>query len=174
MVDLDQYTRDFIKTPQEYKYSEKEKNYFWEQFGPRWQKVDVSNTTDLKALLIKWGWFTISEFGIDADHNAWLLAQHADHDREFQREILEILESLHKTKETNSTNYAYLFDRVAASWNNEKLRTLQRYGTQGMCEGPSNWVPIPMEEPENIDVRRKSVGLEILAENIDRASQYCY
>ncbi|MNL37149.1 hypothetical protein D3C87_1592760 [compost metagenome] len=123
------------------------------------KKIDFENTEDLKPLLQIYSWFTISEFGRKTDINAWLLVQHADHDPDFQKSVLPTLEKLYPLKETRADNYAYLFDRVAASWNDPSKRKLQRYGTQGMCVGPGTWAPLPVEDEVNLDKRRASVGL---------------
>jgi len=78
--------------------------------------IDTVNTNDLADLLKIYGWIRISDFGTAADQNAWLLVQHADHDPVFQKEILGRLGKLYKSGETSPQNYAYLVDRVAASW----------------------------------------------------------
>lgn len=173
MVDTDQYMRKFPAVIHEHQYSDEERTYFFEKFGPRWQQLDQQNTINLKSLLTTYSWFSISEFGSVADQNAWLLVQHADHDPNFQKSVLTTLERLYKVNETKPANYAYLFDRVAASWSDPTRRTLQRYGTQGTCVGPGKWEPIPYEDPENIDARRASVGLGTLAEYIGGFKDVC-
>ena len=64
-------------------------------------KVDQENTEALKRLLVVYGWITISKFGKQADHEAWMLVQHADHDIPFQKKILSNLEDLYQQDETN-------------------------------------------------------------------------
>ena len=172
MVAMDQYTRSFIKIPLKNKYNKTEEKYFWSQFGKRLQEVDKANTMDLKALLKVHGWFKVSAFGKQADHNAWLLVQHADHDLEFQKNILEQLESLLKTKDTNPANYAYLYDRVAVS-PQQKNKLKQRYGTQGQCRGEGLWEPHPIEDIDNLDQRRESVGLETMQDYKNKFKDIC-
>ena len=121
----------------------------------------------------KYSWFTISEWGKAADGNAWLLVQHADHDREFQQDILAKLEKLYPIGETRPDHYAYLYDRVATAFQDPAKRTLQRYGTQGKCIGPGKWEPFPIEDPDQVDARRASVGLPPLAEYIERFKDIC-
>jgi hypothetical protein len=159
MVDVDQYMRLFLNVIYDHQYADDETKDFWAKFFYRGQSVDRANTLDLKELLKIYEWFKISEFGAIADRNAWLLVQHADHDPDFQREVLSLLDRLTKIGETKPANYAYLFDRVAASSNDLSKRTLQTYGTQGLCVSPGIWQPIPIEDPENLDNRRQSVGL---------------
>lgn len=159
MVEVDQYTRNFTRKPQEAGYGEAERERFHESFLPLWKEVDAANTEDLKVLLALHGWFRISTFGKEADHQGWLLVQHADQDPDFQKEVLSVLEDLLPEGDTSPSNFAYLYDRVASA---EKRP--QRYGTQGRCVGPGTWEPNPLEDPERIDELRASVGLGTLAE----------
>jgi hypothetical protein len=155
MVDVDQYMRKYGEVVFDHRYTEAEKKDFNTQFISRWTEIDRSNTAELKKLLKIYPWFTISAFDRSVDENAWLLAQHADLDPAFQKEVLKILEPLFKAGETKPANYAYLFDRVAVA---QKLP--QRYGSQGHCTGPGLWEPDPCEDPSGLDARRKSVGLD--------------
>jgi len=162
MVDVDQYARGMTETPERRKYTDEERFEFNQRMP--YPAVDQENTADLKELLKIYSWFTISEFGWEADKNAWLLVQHADHDAPFQRQVLTILEPLAAKGETSPKNFAYLYDRVASSFQNPSERKPQRYGTQGMCSGPGTWEPLPIEEPEKLDERRATVGLPPEAE----------
>ncbi|MDE2293038.1 MAG: hypothetical protein KGL53_13225 [Elusimicrobia bacterium] len=159
LCEEDQFMRGHVPYPDDNGYSPAEKSRFFELFGPRWSEVDVSNTAALKELLAVHGWFTIDAFGPQADQDAWLLVQHADHDVAFQEEVLARLEALLPSGGTRPHNYAYLFDRVAVARDRP-----QRYGTQGRCVGKGLWEPDPMEEPERVDERRAAVGLPPMAE----------
>jgi hypothetical protein len=112
--------------------------------------VDRENTKRLKAIVSRYGWPTISLVGKDGSISAFLLIQHADQDRAFQRQVLALMEPLVQSGEVSASNYAYLYDRVS---------TPQRYGTQGRCNGPNRWDPNDIEDPETVDARRASVGI---------------
>jgi hypothetical protein len=174
MVEVDQYMRKYVSITFTRSYSEDERKEFWKQFGPRFARVDSKHTSDLKELLKIYPWFTISEFGAQTDQNAWLLVQHADLDPAFQKSVLKILTELYPKGETSPSNYAYLFDRVAASWHSPSQRTLQRYGTQGKCVGPQKWEPLPIEDSQRLDERRQSVGLGPESDYIKQVQQVCY
>jgi hypothetical protein len=164
MVMVDQYVRKFTQEGYARAFSPEENLAFGTQIASRVVAVDVANTAEMKALLEKYGWFGISQFGAQADNNAWLLVQHADKDPEFQREIVARLEPLAARGETKPSHFALLFDRVALSYSDPDKQTLQRYGTQGRCTGPGTWAPFPVEDPGNLDERRRSVGLSPMAE----------
>lgn len=169
MVAVDQYMRTTVtEVPHQHGYTMEQSEEWNKAMFPRWTEVDGRNTEDMKALLERHGWFNISRWGVQADSEAWLLVQHADHDRPFQREVLKTLETLYPQGETRPANYAYLFDRVAVA-----AKEPQRYGTQGRCTGPGTWEPWTCEEPERLDERRASVGLGSEAEYIAGFKNIC-
>jgi hypothetical protein len=173
MVEVDQYMRLYPNVIKDKEYTDQEEKYFWSMFGPLSRNVDETNTKDLKELLKIYDWFTISEFGREADNDAWLLVQHADLDVAFQEQILAKLEVLYKTGETRPDHYAYLYDRVASSSNDRSRQRPQRYGTQGHCVGKGKWIPDPLEDAKNVDALRKEVGLPPLAEYIAGFKTIC-
>jgi hypothetical protein len=169
LVEVDQYTRKFLLPPPQgsaafARLNEAEKKEFFQEFGSRFQSMDQEHTRELKELMKTHPWFKISVFGEQAESNAWLLVQHADHDWEFQGVVLKVLEKLLPQKETSPRNYAYLWDRVAVAGGDPKRTRPQRYGTQGKCLGPGRWEPAPIEEPEKLDERRAKMGLQPMTE----------
>lgn len=172
MVDVDQYMRGMNETPERRKYTDEERLEFNERMP--WAAIDAKNTADLKELLKIYPWFTISEFGWEADKNAWLLVQHADHDAPFQRQVLAVLEPLAAKHESDPKMFAYLFDRVASSFQHPEDRKPQRYGTQGQCTGPGTWEPLPVENPEKLDELRAQVGLGPEAEYKKLFANVCH
>lgn len=174
MFKIDQYVRAFSDTPFINNYSPEEKSEFHKQFGLKFYEVDNRNTSDLKELLKRYEWFKISEFGIVADNQAWIIVQHADIDPAFQKQILTILEKLWLLGETKPANYAYLYDRVASSFSDPSKMVPQRYGTQGRCVGPETWEPWPIEDEVNVDKRRKSVGLGAMEEYKSMFKTICH
>jgi len=121
--------------------------------------VDCDNTAWLRQQMKEIGWFDIEKYGAHADKDAWLLVQHADRSKPFQRETLAMLESLPPGK-TDPKNLAYLHDRVAMGEGRP-----QRYGTQGQCQPDGTWRPNESEDPAGVDARRKTLGLPPIAEH---------
>lgn len=173
MWTIDQFTRRHWSIPDQRAYSTDERKCFKDLFGVRNDSVDLSNIIELKEILEMHDWISISRFGEKADQHAWLIVQHADQDSEFQKLILKKLETLYPLKETDPRNYAFLFDRIAASWNDESKRVPQRYGTQGQCVGPWKWQPIEIEDPVRLDARRASVGLPPFDTYLKAMNSYC-
>lgn len=136
--------------------------------GRRMCEIDGENTEWLKADIAANGWYLISTTGAQASSAAWLMAQHADRDRAFQRQVLALLEPLAATGETSASNYAYLYDRVAVGENRP-----QRYGSQGRCVAKGVWAPNDLEDPAGVQARRDAFEMGSLAEYTAHMHQYC-
>lgn len=161
MAEVDANQRNSsVEAPGLLRFTDAEKDEFRRRLSQRAKAIDDSNRADLKKLLKIYPWFKISEFGAQADKDAWYLVQHADADPAFQAAVLDILGRMASLNETNQKNYAFLYDRVAISYDFPSNRKPQRYGTQGECLGPNNWqVILPIEDISRLDDRRKEMGL---------------
>lgn len=89
MRNIDQKEWERIKTKIDPAMSRKEKDL--EEYI-NIDKIQKLNTQKLKKIIDKKGCITISKFGMIASHCAWLIVQHSDHDREFQKEYLRMME----------------------------------------------------------------------------------
>lgn len=168
LVEVDQAIRKAMSNPKLGSWDAAARQTFLDGVTARMADWDAATTAELKGLLAVHRWFTVSEFGKEADKNAWLLVQHADRDLAFQKQVLEVLTGLYPTGETNPSNYAYLWDRVAVN-----SGELQRYGTQGKCAEVGRWEPHPVEAPtEDLEKRRSAVGLQTMAEYRELFKQY--
>jgi hypothetical protein len=121
------------------------------------EALDDKNTKRMKEIVDKHGWPGKSLVGEDGAQAAWLLVQHADRDREFQKRCLALMKAAPKG-EVSPSNLAYLTDRVLVGENKKQL-----YGTQFRQQG-DKMVPQPIEDEANVDQRRKEMGLPPLAE----------
>jgi hypothetical protein len=124
--------------------------------GLELERVDRDNTTWLREVVARHGWPTRSLVGDDGEEAVWLLVQHADLDRDFQRRCLELLRAA-APGEVAPDHVAYLTDRLAVAAGEPQL-----YGTQFRAEN-GRLVPAPILEPERVDERRRAVGLCSLA-----------
>ena len=131
-------------------------------------EVDHGNTEWLKADISANGWYLISVHGEEASGAAWLMAQHADRDRPFQRHVLTLLEPLVAAGEVSASNYAYLYDRVAVGENRP-----QRYGTQGVCVAKGVWEPNTLEAADRVQALRDEVRIGSLADYTARMHRHC-
>ena len=130
-------------------------------------EMDQFHTGTIKAILAVHGWMTISQFGAEADNQAWLLVQHADHDRDFQEQILIKLTDLQQKGETNPRNYAYLYDRVAL--NSEKFGMKQKYGTQLSISAEGEFsLGLHDGSLQELNICRQQVGLGLIEDYIEQ------
>ena len=108
-------------------------------------------------LIAAHGWPGRSLVGDDGANAAGLLIQHADHDVDLQERCLELLEAAVADGEASPRNLAYLTDRVCVNRGRRQI-----YGSQFHGSG-SSFGPRPIDDPERLDERRASVGLEPFA-----------
>jgi len=124
-----------------------------------WNRVDVRNTDRLREIVERYGWPGRSLVGEEGADHAWLLAQHADKQLEFQRRALILLAGAVDQGEATNRQLAYLTDRVRMNEGTEQL-----YGTQIADVRDGAGVPWPVENPGELDARRAAAGLEPFSE----------
>jgi hypothetical protein len=117
-----------------------------------WEKVDQENQTWLKTVVDEFGWPGKSLVGSDGANAAWLLVQHATHDRLFQKRCLSLMQTAPKG-EVAQRDVAYLSDRVREG---DKKR--QRYGTQ-LREVDGKLVVNEVEDPAKLNRLREELGM---------------
>lgn len=162
MTHMDQTLRRFWGDPSLKAHFENETEYeeFKKGISKRIVLVDQTNTQSLQTMLEFRNWFRDDKDGERAASNAWLIAQHADRNPEFQKDVLARIKKAWGDPGVSASNYAYLYDRVGAGFGAGKTdeERIQRYGTQGRCT-EDGWQPIRLEDPERVDEFRAEVGL---------------
>ena len=130
--------------------------------------TDEERTERLREIIVAHGWPTYSLVGEEAEDAAWAIAQHSDHDPDFQREALEWLRIAVENDDASPGNLAYLTDRIAVA-----AGEAQTYGTQIGCGegGPAPSTPIADEAA--VDGRRADVGLPPLADYYAELEPVC-
>jgi hypothetical protein len=130
------------------------------------REIDRRNTEWMKGIVDRHGWPGKSLVGAEGARAAFLLVQHADHDRPFQKRCLALLAEAVKKGEAAGAHLAYLTDRVRVG---DKRK--QVYGTQ--CRTVDGKVVVePIEDEANVDRRRKEVGLPPLAEYLKQVEEF--
>ena len=123
-------------------------------------EIDLLNVAQFRTMTPVNGWFNRSDYGDNASRAAFLIIQHADED--LMRRYLPLLEPLVGTGEIDDAQYALMYDRVAVDEGR-----LQRYGSQFQCVGRESRLAA-MEDPDNVDARRASMGMISMADNARR------
>lgn len=131
----------------------------------RWRAVDEANTAWLGELIAARGWPGEALVGRQAAGAAWLLAQHADRQPEFQRECLELLAAAVTAGDADPQHGALLEDRVLVAQGKRQI-----FGTQ-LTQGPDRTlVPHPLRNPDEVEALRAAWGFEPLEAYIRQVS----
>jgi len=126
---------------------------------------DAANLKRLKQIIKEHGWPGKSLVGEDGSSAAFLLVQNAADDTAFQREVLNLLKRGFRLGEVSGQDLAVMTDRVRLK---EGLKQL--YGTQAKPVAGSLVVD-PIEDEEQVDNRRASLGLIPLGEYLSLLRQ---
>ena len=116
-------------------------------------QVDLDNRRWFRPVLEACGWPDQSVAGEQTALNAWLLAQHADMDPDFQRYAAREMKKAVLKGEAKGERLALLVDRNARI-----NKTEQTYGMQFFDE-PDAVRFLPIADPIRLDARRKEIGL---------------
>ena len=118
--------------------------------------VDERNRNKLKEIFEEHGFPTRRLVGKDAMQGIFLMIQHSDGDREWQKSQLANIERAVKNGDLDGQTYAYLYDRIKVNSGEKQL-----YGTQFEKVDPINKTVelAETEEIENLDKRRMEIGM---------------
>ena len=136
------------------------------EYHPRIKAIHEKNNARIKEIINGHGWPRISTVGKKGSEAAWLIVQHAVLDTKFMNECLILLQEAVQQGEAEGWCLAYLQDRVLT-----QSGKLQLYGTQHDIDENGIAFPLPMQEPENVDVLRQEVGLDTLSEATKRIQE---
>ncbi|HZC99212.1 MAG TPA: DUF6624 domain-containing protein [Actinomycetes bacterium] len=131
-------------------------------------ETDRARAERLRQILDQHGWPTPKLVGVDGVSAAWLIAQHADFDVEFQRRVLELMRRAVAAGDADPSELAFLEDRVAVNTGRP-----QRYGTQVRCRNRRPAPATPIADPAKVDERRGAVGLEPLRDYLAKLEDDC-
>jgi len=124
-------------------------------YVPSLQAVHEKNAARLREILSEHGWPHEERVGADGAYAAWLIVQHGVGDPGLQKSVLPLLQKEAARGRVPTWHAAYLVDRIAMY-----EQRCQRYGTQWLDDVTDGRTrPWPIEEPDNVNSFRASVGL---------------
>jgi hypothetical protein len=136
-------------------------------YNPRMRAVHNDNAARLAVILDQHGWPGVPQVGEAGAQAAWLIAQHAIAQPAFQRRVLQSLEPAVRRGDVPALHAAMLEDRIRCFEGRPQL-----YGTQFDWDAEGELSPLPMDDPELVDARRRELGLRPLAEDLrDRRAE---
>jgi hypothetical protein len=118
--------------------------------------VDERNRNRLKEIFKEYGFPTKELVGKDAMQGIFLMIQHSDGDKEWQKLQLPNIEKAVKNGDMSGQSYAYLYDRIKINSGEKQL-----YGTQFANVDPFNEIVelADTEDLDNLDERRMEIGM---------------
>lgn len=118
--------------------------------------VDEQNRERLKEIFKEYGFPTKELVGKDVMHGIFLMIQHGDGDKEWQKSQLTNIEEAVNKGDMSRHTYAYLYDRIKVNAGEKQL-----YGTQFAKVNPIKKIAklADTEDLENLDTRRRKVGM---------------
>lgn len=144
-------------------------------FGtPEWKRfrdsIFAANYSRISQMFSLAGYPGYDRVGEEGSHNFWMMVQHCDSWPEFQKEVL-----VEMGKEVNRNNaapadYAYLVDRVKINAGQKQVYGTQLTFNTDSCQA----LPKPLENPEQVNARRKALGMPPLELYLNQAGQGHY
>jgi len=119
---------------------------------------DSINLVKVMKILDEKGWVGKNVVGATANETLYLVIQHSD--LKYQQKYLPMMRDAVKKGNASPGNLAYLEDRVALREGKKQI-----YGSQ-VSNHPITKKPFvsPLEDPDNVDKRRATVGLGTLSD----------
>jgi hypothetical protein len=137
----------------------------FEGYHPRMEEVHRRNAKRLRAILDEIGWPGPGLVGEDGAAAAWLIVQHAIGDPSLMRLGLTLLKQA-APGDVARSHVAMLEDRIRAFEGRPQI-----YGTHYDWDQDGMLNPLPIEDPDQVNERRHSVGLGPLEENTRRVCE---
>lgn len=150
-----QTIKEQVSDAEDLKSKQEQIDFLWHQQ----QILDNKNQAIVSTILDQHGWPIRKEYkGSEAGQTLFLVIQHAD--IEFQERYFPMMQKATEGGEIPPGAFAQLHDNILVS---KGLK--QRYGTQ-IKVNPKTNVPYiyPIEDEQNVDIRRAAVGLNPIAE----------
>jgi hypothetical protein len=124
-------------------------------YVPRMEDVHRKNAARLRGFIELYAWPAVDIAGQDGAEAAWLIAQHAVGEPDFQRRVLALLRTCVAENRVPAWHAAYLEDRIAMHEGRP-----QRYGTQWVQDPTDGrYRPWSLADADHVNDRRGEVGL---------------
>lgn len=135
----------------------------WPPGGPdtatrkRMLETDAAHEARLKQIISAKGWPGQSMVGYRAANSAWLIAQHGS--KVFLKSSLGLMQKAAAQLEITPSKLALSIDRDLSNDGQQQL-----YGSQFRIGSDGKNVAFPIADPERLDARRASMGLQPFAD----------
>jgi hypothetical protein len=132
-------------------------------FKEKLRKTDSVNTVRITSIIDHDGWLGADVVGEYGNSTFFAVIQHSD--LKTQEKYLPVMREAVKNGKARADQLALLEDRVALKQGRKQI-----YGSQlGMDPVTKKTYVCPLEDPDNVDIRRAKVGLPAMQEYIEPA-----
>lgn len=131
-------------------------------YNEEMEKLHNKNAKILDGIIDRIGYPTIDKVGEEASEATWLVIQHAIGQPLFMKKCITLLEIAVNENKADLKNLAYMKDRIAVLENKVQL-----YGTQFDWDEAGELSPNPIDNFNEVNKRRKSIGLNSLEEQTE-------
>ena len=135
-------------------------------FSDRKNQTYARHIPIIKKVVSTFGYPSFEKVGKETSSNFFTLIQHSDIDLTFQTKMLALIKKQVDKKQVSGNNYAFLYDRVQKNSKKEQL-----YGTQLGYDENGNAYSVNLKDKENVNRRRKDLGMETLEEYLKKATE---
>lgn len=134
-----------------------------EDYHTEMRELHNQNVIQLKSLMNRIGFPTISKVGLEAYEAAFIIIQHGIDHPQFLKNCAETIKKEAMSNEASFIHYAYLKDRIDVFENKN-----QTYGTQFDWDEKGLLSPVAIEDWSQVNVNRKKIGLNTLEDQIKK------
>jgi len=134
-------------------------------YASEMQQLHRENAVQLDAIVEQYGWPGMKLVGMEGCRAAWLIAQHAICTPDLQRKFLTLLAKASVAADAPRAQVAFLTDRIRFN----ECRP-QVYGTI-FDWNESGELTCEVDDPVNLELRRKVVGLPPFHEELKKHKQ---
>ena len=148
--------REYVSAQQEFGYQ----SYQVDSLGKIMMTNDSINLIKIIEILDNHGWVGVDKVGGQANQTLFLVIQHSD--LKTQQKYLPMMREAVKNNNASVSALALLEDRVALGEGRRQI-----YGSQiGYNKKTNRSYILPLDDPDNVDKRRKEAGLDPLADYV--------
>jgi hypothetical protein len=133
----------------------------YEGYPVKIRELHLNQANELERIVETYGWPKISQVGKEGADAAWLILQHSISRPDFMKRCFPVFESAVQENEARSRHLACLTDGIRYF-----SREPQVYGSYFDWNEKGQLCPWVIEDPENVNERRKKMGLNTLEERI--------
>jgi hypothetical protein len=134
----------------------------YNRYHPRMKAVHDRNAKRLSSIVDEFGWPGKSLVGTEAASAAWIILQHAIAHPELQRRCFPMLVQQVEQGEISPLEMAMLEDRIRCFEGRP-----QRFGTQFDWDHNKQMSPLPLDDFDLVQQRRKKLGMRSIEEETE-------